>query len=213
MVFKSVRFVAIYLNQQKSTEISCSKSKRSIDMFLQKEHVWQLAAIWVRSNSLLIRYVSSRYYPCIAGNAKDLEGEALLVAFQVLNDLLQEGKELDLMHQHFCVIFRYRCMQLARGVYTVSYNPEILTVAEEDDSQNHNEVDHQIIKTALSALTARQRRVASWILEQPYPVLTSDVAEQFQVTTRGVRKLLKNAIERIEKRGYQRICDSLPTAS
>lgn len=183
-------------------------------MRLNREQIWQLADLWVRSNNVLIRSVSSRYYHHMSFSFEDIQAEALLTAFLVISDLLSEGKELTLTSHNFYFAFLRQCIQLSRGVPLVPYHVDFEKLAIASESRNTDEChDDQRIKNACSVLTKRQRSVTSWILEQQKPATQQMVADHFNVTVRAVRKILNSTIKRFENSGYQRIRSSITTAS
>jgi DNA-directed RNA polymerase sigma subunit (sigma70/sigma32) len=77
------------------------------------------------------------------------------------------------------------------------------------DLNKSSELDDAVIYEALSALTGRQRLVSLWILSQPKPVSFNTIANHFGIHIQSVRRILSNAIRRIEGYGNQRICEDL----
>ena len=136
---------------------------------------------------------------------QDLEGEALLVAHQVLSSLVLKNKDLSNMGRYFRVVFRSRCIQMTMGVDVVGdFDVERINITREQNA-THEKLDQDVIDAALLFLTDRQRQVAKWILSQPTPVSVNLIGQHFDITTRGVRKLINNAIYRIEN-GHRRVC-------
>ena len=174
-------------------------------MLLGNGQLWQLAIAWTRSNKVLIKCIATQYFPYMGCSAYDLQAEALLVAHQTVVTLLQKDKGLDLMGRYFRIVFRSRCIELMDVCVAADVDLSDVTL-EELGSQN--KLDQYVIESALSDLTNRQRQIAQWILTQPTPASTNMIGLKFGITARGVRKLISNAIFRIEN-GNQRICKSV----
>lgn len=177
-------------------------------MFLTRKHIWQLAAAWTKSNRLLINGIASRYLSHMGCSRQDLEGEALLVAHQILSSLFQNEKDLSHMGRYFRVVFRSHCIHMTMGVnVVVGCDIERMNVIREENPI-HGDLDQEVIEAALLSLTDRQRQVARWILSQPNPASVELIGQHFGITARGVRKLVNNAIFRIEN-GHRRICNTV----
>ena len=113
------------------------------------------------------------------------------------------------MARYFRVVFRSRCIQMTMGIKVVgNLDPEIINIPSRGETL-HQELDKEVIAAALASLTNRQRQVAKWILSQPSPVNTDLVGEHFGITTRGVRRLINDAITRIEN-GNRNVCRTGP---
>ena len=116
------------------------------------------------------------------------------------------------MARYFRVVFRSHCIQLTMGVNIVDeLNPETIKVPNGDETL-HQEIDQDVIDAALASLTNRQRQVAKWILSQPSPVNTDLVGDHFGISTRGVRRLINDAITRIEN-GHRNVCRTVGAVS
>ncbi|MBM9514057.1 sigma-70 family RNA polymerase sigma factor [Desulfogranum marinum] len=171
--------------------------------------IWNLAIIWVKSHRVLIRCVAARYSPYMGCSAQDLESEALLVAYLTLRDLVRNNKDLSLMNRYFRVIFRSRCIHMAMGVDMVhELDTERMKAEQREERTFDPKLDQQLIEASLLCLTERQRLVAQWILSQDIPVNVSLIGQRFGITARGVRKLINNAIFRIEN-GHHRVCKTV----
>jgi DNA-binding CsgD family transcriptional regulator len=146
-------------------------------------------------------------------STEDLEGEATLVAYQVIEILMQEGKPLSLTRGYFSTLFKEKCLQLAKGVPVVSYyDEETMSLFSENRPRTELE-EEQAVRKALPVLTRRQRAVAEWILSQKKPATPKMIASHFNVTVRGVRKIINNAVKRLDNSGYQNICKSVTLTS
>ncbi|MBM9514866.1 sigma-70 family RNA polymerase sigma factor [Desulfogranum marinum] len=170
---------------------------------------WSLASLWIKSNPMLIKCIAAQYIPHMGCSSQDLESEALLVAYQTISSLFQSEKDLSCMARYFRVVFRSRCIQMTMGIKVVDdLDPEIINVPNEDETLPQ-ELDQDVIDAALASLTNRQRQVAKWILSQPSPVNTDLVGEHFGISTRGVRRLINDAVTRIEN-GHRNVCRTIP---
>ena len=178
-------------------------------MGFEGNHIWQLAMVWARSHRVLINCIAAPYISHMGFNSQDLESEALLAAFQTVSTLVKRNKCLTLMDSYFRVIFRSRCVDLALGVGVVpGYDIERINVTSGQEKLLHQDLEQQVIDDALMSLTQRQREVAKWIISQPTPVDTDLIGQQFGITKRGVRRLLSNAICRIEN-GHRGVCKTV----
>ncbi|MCP3891362.1 MAG: sigma-70 family RNA polymerase sigma factor [Desulfobulbaceae bacterium] len=173
---------------------------------------WSLASLWIKSNPVLINCIAAQYIAHMGCNSQDLESEALLVAYQTLSSLRQSEKDLSNMGRYFRVVFRSHCIQMTMGINVVDgIDPEKINFTHGGD-RLHQELDQHVIDTALSSLTTRQRQIAKWILNQPSPVNTDLIGEHFGISTRGVRRLINDAITRIEN-GHRNVCQTIGAVS
>lgn len=181
-------------------------------MLLGQKQVWKLAVAWAKSNRVLINHTAGPYTRYMGLSSEDLESEALLVAHQVLLSLHQGSKNLSDMERYFRVVFRSHCIRLTRGYYIAEYiDPEKINLTN-DQKISHQQLDQLIIDGALEALTARQREVTEWILCQSFPVNTERIGSHFGISSRAARKLIKNAIIRLEN-GHRRIRKTVGTVT
>lgn len=179
-------------------------------MRFEGDHTWQLATVWTRSHRVFINCIAAPYISHMGFNSQDLESEALLAAYQTVSTLVKSNKCLTLMDRYFRVIFRSRCVDLALGVGVISgCDVERINVAQSQEKLLHQELDQAVIDEAFMSLTERQRQVAKWIISQPTPVDTDLIGQQFGITKRGVRRLINNAICRIEN-GHRRVYKTVP---
>jgi hypothetical protein len=144
-------------------------------------------------------------------DSRDLTGEAQLVVYQVISLLIYQNKDLSLTSRYFRTVFRTRCIQLAAGVALAKEQPATVAIQKEQcpDLNESSQLDDAVISVALSALTGRQRLVSLWILSQPRPVSFNTIANHFGIHIQSVRRILSNAVKRIEGYGNQRICEDL----
>jgi len=191
--------------QSKQPEIRVPSSIKHTD-------TWSLAALWIKSNPILINCIAAQYIPHMGCSAQDLESEALLVAYLTLCNLFQNEKDLSYMGRYFRVVFRSHCIQMTMGIKVVDdIDPEKI-ISSYGENTLHEELDQHVIDAALTSLTTRQRQVAKWILSQPSPVNTDLVGKHFGISARGVRRLLNNAITRIEN-GHRNVCQTISAVS
>ena len=52
------------------------------------------------------------------------------------------------------------------------------------------------------AVSRRQREVCRWLLQQPTPVSTPDIAKEFKVSRRHACRLVSDSIQRIQEQRY-----------
>lgn len=180
-----------------------------VQISVKRNDTWSLASLWIKSNPMLIKCVAAQYFPHMGCSSQDLESEALLVAYQTISSLFQSEKDLSCMARYFRVVFRSRCIQMTMGVKVVdNLDPEIINVPSRGKTL-HQDLNQDVIDAALASLTNRQRQVAKWILSQPSPVNNDLVGKQFGISTRGVRRLINDAISRIEN-GNKNVCRTVP---
>jgi DNA-directed RNA polymerase sigma subunit (sigma70/sigma32) len=100
---------------------------------------------------------------------------------------------------------------MAAGVALAKERSTTVAIQKEQcpDLNESSELDDAVISVALSALTNRQRLVSLWILSQPRPVSFNAIANHFGIHIQSVRRILSNAVKRIEGYGNQRICEDL----
>jgi len=144
-------------------------------------------------------------------DSSDLAGEANLAVYQAISVLIDQNKDLSLTSKYFRIVFRTRCIQMAAGVALANEQQATVAIQKEQSPElnESSELDDAVIVEALSALTDRQRLVSLWILSQPKPVSFYTIANHFGIHIQSVRRILSNAIKRIEGYGNQRICEDL----
>lgn len=180
-------------------------------MSTDNQNIWPLAQSWVSSNRVLVWCIAAPYYRYMSCDSRDLAGEAQLAVYQVISVLIDQNKDLSLTSQYFRIVFRTRCIQLAAGVALANEQQASMAIQNEQ-SPDRNEsfaLDDAVIAVTMSALTSRQRLVSLWILSQPRPVSFNTIANHFGIHIQSARRILSNAIKRIEGYGNQRICEDL----
>ncbi|TKB23387.1 sigma-70 family RNA polymerase sigma factor [Desulfopila sp. IMCC35006] len=175
------------------------------------QNIWPLAQSWVSSNRVLIWCIAAPYYRFMSCDSSDLAGEANLAVYQAISVLIDQNKDLSLTSKYFRIVFRTRCIQMAAGVALANEQQATVAIQKEQSPElnESSELDDAVIVEALSALTDRQRLVSLWILSQPKPVSFYTIANHFGIHIQSVRRILSNAIRRIEGYGNQRICEDL----
>ena len=176
-----------------------------------KQNIWLLAQSWVSANRVLIWCIAAPYHRYMSCDSSDLAGEAKLVGYQVISALIDQNKDLSLTSKYFRTVFRTRCIQMAAGVALVNDHQATVAIQNEQspDRNESSDLDDSVIAEALSALTSRQRLVSQWILSQPKPVSFYTIANHFGIHIQSVRRILSNAIKRMDGYGNQRICEDL----
>jgi len=144
-------------------------------------------------------------------DSRDLAGEAQLAVYQVIAVLIDQNKDLSLTSKYFRIVFRTRCIQISAGVALANEQQASVAIqkAQSPDLNESSELDDSVITEALSTLTGRQRLVSLWILSQPRPVSFNMIANHFGIHIQSARRILSNAVKRIEGYGNQRICEDL----
>ena len=167
-----------------------------------KQNIWPLAQSWVSSNRVLIWCIASPYYRYMSCDSRDLAGEAQIAVYKVIAVLIDHNKDLSLTSKYFRTVFRTRCIQMAAGVALANEQQATMAIQTEHSLElnESSELDDSVITEALSTLTGRQRLVSLWILSQPKPVSFYTIANHFEIHIQSVRRILSNAIKRIE--GY-----------
>jgi len=94
------------------------------------------------------------------------------------------------------VIFRTNCIQLASGIQTVHCLEDYFLPSLEQEEKT-KEPEKEKIRQALTAVTTRQREICLWLLRQPVPVGTRDIAREFKVSRRHACRLVMHSIQRI----------------
>ncbi len=180
-------------------------------MNTDNQNIWPLAQSWVNSNRVLIWCIAAPYYRYMSCDSRDLAGEAQLAVYQVIAVIIDQKKDLSLTSKYFRTVFRTRCIQMAAGVALAKEQQATVAIQNEQspDLNESSELDDAVISEALSALTSRQRLVSLWILSQPRPVSFYTIANHFGIHIQSARRILSNAIKRIEGYGNQRICEDL----
>lgn len=163
---------------------------------LTSREIWSMALQWVSANQKLIRQISSPYFRFMAGDTEDLYQEATIVAFKALVTSRKKG-EPERFVPYFRVIFKTSCIKLASGIQTVHCLEDYFVPCLEQ--QEVKEPKPSEIEQALMTVTKRQREVCRWLLQQPTPVSTPDIAREFKVSRRHACRLVSISIQKISE--------------
>lgn len=158
---------------------------------------WETAIQWVSANRKLIRQIASPYIRHMSADSNDLIQEAAIAAFKALIACRKKDKQ-DQLIQFFRVIFKTHCIKLASGVQAVNILDEHYLPHQEKPEEAEDQGTIQI-EEALQAVSKRQREVCIWLLQQPEPVSTPELAKKFKVSRRHACRLISGSIQRISK--------------
>ena len=156
--------------------------------------IWQSAMQWVNANQNLICQIASPYRKYMVADDDDLFQEATIAAFKALIVTRKKQAPQRFM-PFFRVIFKTNCIKLSTGIPTIHVLEDYLA----DDLQEEEPIapkTHQV-EQALQGVSKRQHEVCTWILRQPDPVGTPDLALHFKVSRRHACRLIQNSIQRI----------------
>ncbi|MBU0965028.1 MAG: sigma-70 family RNA polymerase sigma factor [Proteobacteria bacterium] len=161
----------------------------------EKKEAWDMAVQWVAGNRKLIRQIASPYIRHMAADSNDLFQEATIAAYKAFISSQKKEKPNQFV-PFFRVIFKTNCIRLASGIQTVqSLEDYQLPCPEKPDEQEEHETGR--IEEALQSVSKRQREICIWLLQQPEPVSTPDLARKFKVSRRHACRLISSSIERI----------------
>lgn len=155
-----------------------------------------MAQHWVSTNHKLIRQMASPYFRFMAGDDEDLYQEAIIVAFKAFVISKKKGQPEKFV-PFFRVIFKTNCIKLAPGVQTVHCLEDHIFLSSEQPEEVAGEPRRKDINEALAGVTRRQREICLWLLKQPTPVSTPDIAQEFNVSRRHACRLVSGSIQNI----------------
>ena len=171
-----------------------TRSKHYQQQIFSRE-TWVTAMQWVNANKRLVRQIASPYFKFMAGESEDLYQEATISAYNALICCMRNGQK-ERFVPFFRVIFKTNCIKLASGIQTVHCLEEyFLPLQEETAEKVEPEADK--IDQVLQTVSKRQQQICLWLLEQPTPVSTLDIAREFKVSKRQACRLLSNSLQRI----------------
>ncbi len=159
------------------------------------QEIWDWAQQWVEANQKLIRQIATPYRRFMAGDNQDLYQEATIAAYKAFISTREKGSP-ERFTPFFRVIFQTNCIKLSSGIQTVHCMEDYFLPLPEQ-SEMVREPKKEEVQLALSKVTARQREVCLWILSQPTPASTPDIANQFKVSRRHACRLVSNSIQTI----------------
>jgi RNA polymerase sigma factor (sigma-70 family) len=172
-----------------------SKENVSLPQDSLSKDTWNKIMLWVSGNHSLIRKIASPYYMYIAGDREDLYQEATLAAYKT-EIIIRKKNAPEKFVQFFRVIFRTDCIKMASGLQTVHCLEDYFLPLQEETIPT-KEPKKKDISQALEAVSKRQKEVCLWLLQQPTPVSTPDIAKEFNVSRRHACRLVSNSVQRI----------------
>ena len=164
----------------------------------ETRETWDIALQWVSANQKFIRKVAAPYMRHMAAEKTDVLQEATIAAFKAVIATRKKDKP-DQFISFFRVIFKTNCIKLATGIHTVHCLEDFYLPCS-DPAEDIAEIDDTTcarIDEALRSVSKRQREVCLWLLQQPVPVSTPDIARKFRVSRRHACRLVSGSIQRI----------------
>ncbi len=162
---------------------------------ISNQKAWEIALQWVSTHKKFVRMVASPYAQFMTGGREDLYQEAVIAAYKALIYCIKKDRQ-DQFIKYFRVTFKSNCIKLSYGIQTVHcLEDHILLV--QDESQQAIEPKKGKISRALQSMSKRQRQICLWLLQQPTPVSTPDIARKFKISRRQACRLVSESIERI----------------
>lgn len=159
------------------------------------QEVWDMAQQWVATNQKLVRQIATPYRRFMASDNQDLYQEATIAAYKAFIST-KKKRSPERFTPFFRVIFQTNCIKLSSGIQTVHCMEDyFLPILEQ--AETTREPKEEEVQLALSKITERQREVCLWILEQPTPASTPDIANKFKVSRRHACRLVSNSIQNI----------------
>lgn len=162
--------------------------------------LWETALAWVAANRTLVRQIAAPYRRHMAADTTDLEQEAVVAAFQALQEIARK-EEAGPIGPFFRVIFRTNCIRLASGIRTMDCAEIDNIPAPLQEQEQQREAEQEVIQKALQGMTKRQRQFCTWLLRQPEPVNMGEVARAFKISRRHAFRLLSGSIDRLGGEG------------
>jgi len=133
----------------------------------------------------------------MTADVDDLDQEATIAAFKAILTCRKKEKPEQFI-QFFRVIFKTSCIKAASGVQTVHCLEDYyLPFPEKVEKKKEKEPKRSEINQALGAVSERQREVCLWLLQQPKPASTPDIAKEFNVSRRHACRIVSDSIQRI----------------
>jgi RNA polymerase sigma factor (sigma-70 family) len=163
---------------------------------LTSEETWTMATQWVSANRKVIRQIASPYFKFMVGDYEDLYQEATIAIFKALV-CSRKKRTPEQLFSYFRVIFKTSCIKMASGIQTVHCLEDYFLPWQEKPEEKQ-EPDSKDIEKALTKITARQREICLWLLQQPTPVNTFSIAAKFKITKRQACRLVASSIANIQ---------------
>lgn len=167
-----------------------------IDQQTISSEIWEMAMQWVSANRKLIRQIASPYRCYMAAENADILQEATIAAFKAILAVRKKAKPKQFV-PFFRVIFKTNCIKLASGIQT-EHCLEVHNLPGPDRREEQEDfVNSEAVEKALETVSKRQREICIWLLEQPEPASTPELAEEFNISRRHACRLISNSIKRI----------------
>ena len=167
-----------------------------IDQKTISNEIWEMAMQWVAENRKLIRQIASPYRRYMAADNADLVQEATIAAYKAMLVARKKAKHKQFV-PFFRVIFKTNCIKLASGIQT-EFCLEIHNLPAPDLREEKQDYENpEIVEEALKSVSKRQREICIWLLAQPEPASTPELAEEFNISRRHACRLISNSIKRI----------------
>ncbi|OKY73953.1 MAG: hypothetical protein BM485_15975 [Desulfobulbaceae bacterium DB1] len=167
-----------------------------IDQQATSNEMWATAMQWVAANRKLIGQIASPYRRYMAAENVDLVQEATIAAYKALLAASKKEKPKQFV-PFFRVIFKTNCIRLASGIQT-EYCLEVHNLPGPTRGKEQEELeDSETVEEALKTVSKRQREICIWLLEQPEPASTPELAREFNISRRHACRLISNSIKRI----------------
>lgn len=168
----------------------------SAEQQVSSAELWDTAMHWVSANKKLIRQIAAPYRRHMAVENTDLLQEAAIAAFKALLATRKKA-EPEQFAPFFRVIFKTSCIKLASGIQA-DHDLEMHRIPCPERQENKTgEEDGKALEEALKTVSKRQREICVWLLEQPEPVSTPELAREFKITRRHACRLVSNSIKRL----------------
>jgi len=162
---------------------------------ISNQKAWEIAWQWVSEHRKFVRLIASPYVKHMNGDREDLYQEAAIAAYKALIDCMKKDRQ-DQFIQYFRVTFKSNCIKLSYGIQTVHCLEEYFLPIQEE-TEEVIELEPNRIKQVLQVVSKRQRQICLWLLQQPTPVSTPDIAKEFKVSRRQACRLISTSIQRI----------------
>lgn len=167
-----------------------------IDQQAISNEMWKMAMQWVLANRKLVRQIASPYFRYMMAEREDLLQEATIAAFKALLAARKKAKPKQFV-SFFRVIFKTNCIKLAAGIETEYYVEVHNLPGPEQEEEQEDFEDSEAVKEALKTVSKRQREICLWLLEQPEPASTPELAREFNISRRHACRLISNSIKQI----------------
>jgi len=161
------------------------------------DETWTTAIKWVAENERFIQKIAAPYTRHMVADRNDLRQEAVIAAFKAMITTRQKARP-EQLPVFFRVIFKTNCIKLASGIHTVHcLEDHFFHEACEEQGERKWDEESPKIDAALKKVSRRQREVCLWLLHQPVPISTPEIAKKFRVSRRHACRLISRSIQKI----------------